>query len=136
MLLIPVTSLYVYVINIISSKKIHFYLKKKIFIYHYLINIIMNVQYLSYFLGYILCIFGVQFFIFLFYIYSHRILKSFPFFRTEFIHEEVERSVSRMQTVIELGRVARDRKTLPIKVFLTYTYNGYMLSSLYLELAF
>eukprot|EP00795_Rhopilema_esculentum_P000564 gene564-10252_t len=35
--------------------------------------------------------------------------------RMEFIHEEVERSVSRMQTVIELGRVARDRKTLPLK---------------------
>lgn len=35
--------------------------------------------------------------------------------RVEFIHEEVERSVARMQTVIELGRVARDRKTLPIK---------------------
>eukprot|EP00794_Sanderia_malayensis_P007539 gene7540-8376_t len=38
-----------------------------------------------------------------------------PKARTEFIHEEVERAVSRMQTVIELGRVARDRKTLPIK---------------------
>ena len=39
-------------------------------------------------------------------------------YRVEFIHEEVERSVARMQTVIELGRVARDRKTLPIKVIL------------------
>lgn len=38
-----------------------------------------------------------------------------PAARTEFIHEEVERAVSRMQTTIELGRVARDRKTLPIK---------------------
>jgi len=31
------------------------------------------------------------------------------------IHLDVESSVSRMQTVIELGRVARDRKTLPLK---------------------
>jgi len=32
------------------------------------------------------------------------------------IYLDVERAVSRMQTVIELGRVARDRKTLPLKV--------------------
>ncbi|KAH6928612.1 hypothetical protein HPB50_017382 [Hyalomma asiaticum] len=33
----------------------------------------------------------------------------------ELIEEVVERSVSRMQTVIELGRIVRDRKTLPLK---------------------
>lgn len=31
------------------------------------------------------------------------------------IHLDIENSVSRMQTTIELGRVARDRKTLPLK---------------------
>ncbi|KRT82124.1 tRNA synthetase, partial [Oryctes borbonicus] len=31
------------------------------------------------------------------------------------IDEKIERAVSRMQTVIELGRVIRDRKTMPIK---------------------
>ena len=36
-------------------------------------------------------------------------------FRKDLIHLDVESSVSRMQTVIELGRVARDRKTLPLK---------------------
>ncbi|KAL1435963.1 hypothetical protein MTO96_010725 [Rhipicephalus appendiculatus] len=35
--------------------------------------------------------------------------------RNELIEEVVERSVSRMQTVIELGRIVRDRKTLPLK---------------------
>ncbi|XP_077485922.1 isoleucyl-tRNA synthetase [Amblyomma americanum] len=34
--------------------------------------------------------------------------------RNELIEEVVERSVSRMQTVIELGRIVRDRKTLPL----------------------
>lgn len=32
------------------------------------------------------------------------------------IFTEIETAVSRMQTVIELGRVIRDRKTLPLKV--------------------
>lgn len=31
------------------------------------------------------------------------------------IDENIEKAVSRMQTVIELGRVARDRKTIPVK---------------------
>jgi isoleucyl-tRNA synthetase len=31
------------------------------------------------------------------------------------INEDIERAVSRMQSVIELGRVLRDRKTIPIK---------------------
>ncbi|KAG0423228.1 hypothetical protein HPB47_000979 [Ixodes persulcatus] len=35
--------------------------------------------------------------------------------RNELIEEVVERSVSRMQTVIELGRIVRDRRTLPLK---------------------
>lgn len=35
--------------------------------------------------------------------------------REDFIHTDIESSVSRMQTVIELGRVIRDRKTLPLK---------------------
>ncbi|KAI4466789.1 soleucyl-trna synthetase [Holotrichia oblita] len=33
----------------------------------------------------------------------------------DLIEEKIERAVSRMQTVIELGRVIRDRKTMPIK---------------------
>ena len=37
-------------------------------------------------------------------------------FRENLIHEEIERRVALMQTVIELGRVVRDRKTLPLKV--------------------
>lgn len=39
----------------------------------------------------------------------------FPESQENFINLEVERKVSRMQTVIELGRLLRDRKTLPIK---------------------
>jgi isoleucyl-tRNA synthetase len=35
--------------------------------------------------------------------------------RTDLIDEAIERSVTRMQTVIELGRVVRDRKTMPVK---------------------
>ena len=35
--------------------------------------------------------------------------------RHDLINEDIERSVSRMQSVIELGRVLRDRKTMPIK---------------------
>ncbi|XP_065205689.1 isoleucine--tRNA ligase, cytoplasmic [Planococcus citri] len=31
------------------------------------------------------------------------------------LEEEIERSVSKMQTVIELGRIIRDRKTIPVK---------------------
>lgn len=37
-------------------------------------------------------------------------------YRTNLIEEEIESSVSKMQTVIELGRILRDRKTIPIKV--------------------
>uniref|UniRef100_A0A023F4Z9 Isoleucine--tRNA ligase, cytoplasmic n=1 Tax=Triatoma infestans TaxID=30076 RepID=A0A023F4Z9_TRIIF len=35
--------------------------------------------------------------------------------RTELINEKIENSVSVMQTVIDLGRVIRDRKTIPFK---------------------
>ena len=35
--------------------------------------------------------------------------------RTDLINETIERSVARMQSVIELGRVLRDRKTMPVK---------------------
>ncbi len=35
--------------------------------------------------------------------------------RTDLINEAIERSVARMQSVIELGRVLRDRKTMPVK---------------------
>lgn len=38
------------------------------------------------------------------------------FFREELIDKKTENAVSRMQSVIELGRVIRDRKTIPIKV--------------------
>lgn len=33
----------------------------------------------------------------------------------DLINEDIERSVSRMQSVVELGRVLRDRKTMPVK---------------------
>ncbi|XP_070193742.1 isoleucine--tRNA ligase, cytoplasmic-like isoform X2 [Littorina saxatilis] len=38
-----------------------------------------------------------------------------PKAREDLIHTEIESAVSRMQTVIELGRVIRDRATLPVK---------------------
>ena len=38
-----------------------------------------------------------------------------PQAREDLINLDIERSVNRMQTVIELGRVMRDRKTLPLK---------------------
>lgn len=41
---------------------------------------------------------------------------SLPKAREDLIHTEIESAVSHMQTVIELGRVIRDRKTLPVKV--------------------
>lgn len=34
---------------------------------------------------------------------------------TELINENIEKAVSYMQTIIELGRVVRDRKTIPVK---------------------
>lgn len=36
--------------------------------------------------------------------------------RENLIDKKIEAAVSRMQSVIELGRVIRDRKTLPVKV--------------------
>ena len=41
---------------------------------------------------------------------------SFPEVRSELFDEDVERQVSRMQKVIELNRVARDRKAIGLKV--------------------
>lgn len=38
-----------------------------------------------------------------------------PKTQEDVIHTEIESAVSHMQTVIELGRVVRDRKTLPVK---------------------
>ena len=38
-----------------------------------------------------------------------------PKARENLIYEEVERAVGRMQAVVDLGRVLRDRKTMPIK---------------------
>ncbi|XP_050676164.1 isoleucine--tRNA ligase, cytoplasmic [Leptidea sinapis] len=38
-----------------------------------------------------------------------------PEAKHEFVDSEIERAVQRMQAVIELGRVVRDRKTIPIK---------------------
>lgn len=35
--------------------------------------------------------------------------------RQDLINEDIEKAVSKMQTVIDLGRVARDRKTIPVK---------------------
>lgn len=37
-------------------------------------------------------------------------------FREHLIDKNIESAVSRMQSVIELGRVIRDRKTIPVKV--------------------
>lgn len=42
----------------------------------------------------------------------------FVFFRESLIDKRIESAVSQMQSVIELGRVIRERKTLPIKVSL------------------
>ena len=38
-----------------------------------------------------------------------------PTARRELIHMDIERAVGRMQAVVDLGRVLRDRKTMPIK---------------------
>jgi len=40
----------------------------------------------------------------------------FPAPRSEFINLEIEQSVAHMQSTIELGRAARDRRKMPIKV--------------------
>jgi isoleucyl-tRNA synthetase len=43
----------------------------------------------------------------------------FPTVREEYFDPEIERSVGRMQAVIELGRTIRERKTISLKVRLT-----------------
>jgi len=40
---------------------------------------------------------------------------SLPTAREDLIYEDVERAVARMQSVVDLGRILRDRKTMPIK---------------------
>lgn len=44
------------------------------------------------------------------------VLVLFLLFREGLIDKRIESAVSQMQSVIELGRVIRDRKTMPIKV--------------------
>ena len=46
------------------------------------------------------------------------------FFREALIDTKIERAVANMQSVVELGRVVRDRNTLPIKVctYLLFLY--------------
>lgn len=41
---------------------------------------------------------------------------SIPVPREEIIDTDKEKAVRRMQSVIELGRLGRDRRTLPVKV--------------------
>ena len=56
----------------------------------------------------------------IFFVFSSFKSRTFFFiFRENLIHKEIERRVALMQTVIELGRVVRDRKTLPLKVGIT-----------------
>jgi len=38
-----------------------------------------------------------------------------PVSQRKFIRSDIERSVALMQSVVELGRVMRDRRTLPVK---------------------
>lgn len=45
--------------------------------------------------------------------------------RDTLIDQAIERAVQRMQSVIELGRVVRDRKTLPVKVILQFTLSSF-----------
>ena len=40
----------------------------------------------------------------------------FPTPNESYFNDVVQRRMQRMQTVIELGRVARERRTLPVKV--------------------
>lgn len=37
-------------------------------------------------------------------------------YREHLIDKNIEQSVSNMQNIIEMGRVMRDRKTIPVKV--------------------
>jgi isoleucyl-tRNA synthetase len=43
----------------------------------------------------------------------------FPAPRDEFINLEIEASVAHMQSTIELGRAARDRRKMPLKVHIS-----------------
>lgn len=49
-------------------------------------------------------------------IYITLIILSNYFYRDHLIDTNIEQSVSNMQNIIEMGRVMRDRKTIPVKV--------------------
>ena len=55
------------------------------------------------------------------------------FFRESVIDKRIESAVSQMQSVIELGRVIRDRKTLPVKVnhqfYLIHSYTAVLIKT-------
>lgn len=46
-------------------------------------------------------------------------------YREHLIDKNIEQSVSNMQNIIEMGRVMRDRKTIPVKVITYYDYCYY-----------
>ena len=56
---------------------------------------------------------------------SSRYLYYFLLNRKKLIDSKIENAVSKMQVVIELGRILRDRRTLPIKVHLQFALNRY-----------
>ncbi len=56
---------------------------------------------------------------------SSRYLYYFLLNRKKLIDSKIENAVSKMQVVIELGRILRDRRTLPIKVHLQFVLNRY-----------
>lgn len=51
-------------------------------------------------------------------------------YREDLINTEIERAVSNMQSVIDLGRLVRERNTLPIKVGSFHSLSTLFLSSL------
>lgn len=46
------------------------------------------------------------------------------------IDKRIESAVSQMQSVIELGRVIRDRKTLPVKVSVSFSVSIHRMAQL------
>jgi len=46
----------------------------------------------------------------------------FPPPKPELANAEIEQAVAHMQEVIELGRAARDRRKLPLKVYLPHNH--------------
>jgi isoleucyl-tRNA synthetase len=49
-------------------------------------------------------------------LYDNIYLLCFILYRDHLIDKNIEQSVSNMQNIIEMGRVMRDRKTIPVKV--------------------